>query len=59
MNYKVKSIFYLSGVILASLLYQNILDEEPNDKDYASLEEVRISHEKLKKVSEEVLKSLQ
>lgn len=59
MNYKVKSLFYLSAVILASLLYQNYLGEEPNDKDYASLEEVRISHEKLKKVSEEVLKSLQ
>jgi hypothetical protein len=59
MNYKVKSLFYLSAVILASLLYQNILGEEPNDKDFASLEEVRISHEKLKKVSEEVLKSLQ
>ena len=59
MSYKVKSLFYLSGVILASLLYQNYIGDEPSEKEYASLEDVRISHEKLKKASEEILKNLQ
>ena len=59
MSYKIKSLFYLSCFILVSFIYHNYISKNQDEKEYASLEEVRISHENLKKVSEEVLKDLQ
>ncbi|WP_276388229.1 hypothetical protein [Eudoraea chungangensis] len=59
MNYKIKSLLFLSCFVLASLVYHNYFNEVTNDQNYASLEEVRISHENLKKATEEILKELE
>ena len=57
MNYKIKSLIYLSCFMLTSMVY-HYYNESPDEPEYASLEEIRISHENLKKVSEEIRKNL-